>query len=196
MNNENKKGRPKQKQDNTFKKRFISLVGDASHAEIADKIGTSRQNVGNWLNGGTNTKPDIYTLANIAKAYNVSTDYLLGLNEEKSADLNIQSMYRYTGLNEKTIEILHQFFEKEKSLCYMIDMLIQTGTLYNIVTNMGLLTLYSQLPKEEIDKSLDEVLSKHDIYDFDNNDLCSLYRYRAIESLISLLDSIDLRKKK
>lgn len=191
MNNENKKGRPKQKEDNTFKDRFLILVGDASQAEIAEKIGTSRQNVGNWLSVGTNTKPDIYTLANIAKAYNVSTDYLLGLNEEKTADMNVQSMCRYTGLNEKSVEILHQICEKEKPLCYMIDVLIQAGAIYDIATNMSLLTLFNQLPKEEIDKSLDEALSKHNIYDFDNDDLCALYRYRAIESLISLLNKLD-----
>ena len=196
MNNENKKGRPKQTQDNTFQERFLNLVGEtSSHTEIAEKIGTSRQNVGNWLNGKSNTKPDIYTLAKIAKAYGVSTDYLLGLNDEKSANLDVQAMHRYTGLYEKSIDLLHTMSKSKSAFCSMIDLMIQTGTLTDIANDMGLLALYSQLPKEKIEKSIPKTFNVNNIYDFDNDDLCSMYRYRAIENLISLLDKVDMRNK-
>ena len=67
---------------NIFQERFRELVGDtATQEEIAKKVNTSRQNVGNWLKG--KSKPDIYALAEIAKGYNVSTDYLLGLKNIK-----------------------------------------------------------------------------------------------------------------
>ena len=40
------------KEQNVFIDRFNEIVGaDATQEEIAQKIGTSRQNVGNWLSG-------------------------------------------------------------------------------------------------------------------------------------------------
>ena len=73
------------KEQNVFKDRFNEIVGaDATQEEIAQKIGTSRQNVGNWLSG--RSKPDILALKNIAQAYDVSTDYLLGISDVKTSD--------------------------------------------------------------------------------------------------------------
>ena len=90
---------------NVFQERFRELVGDtATQEEIAKKINTSRQNVGNWLNG--KSKPDIYALAEIANGYNVSTDYLLGRTEIKSTDTTMQAVCNYTGLNEEVIQLL------------------------------------------------------------------------------------------
>lgn len=129
MNNENKKGRPNQPHDDTFRQRFLSLIGaNASQAEIAEKIGTSRQNVGNWLNKGS-TKPDIYTLTRIAKAYNVSADYLLGLSDCRSSDTTIKDMCEYTGLSEESIHSLHDVLEKEEYLCPILDRMIKAGCL-------------------------------------------------------------------
>ena len=73
------------KEQNVFKDRFNEIVGsDATQEEIAQKIGTSRQNVGNWLSG--RSKPDILALKNIAQAYDVSTNYLLGISDVKTSD--------------------------------------------------------------------------------------------------------------
>lgn len=86
----------------TFQERFKELVGNSTQEEVAKKINTSRQNVGNWLNG--KSRPDIYALAEISKGFNVSTDYLLGLTNIKSTDTTIQDICDYTGLDEITIE--------------------------------------------------------------------------------------------
>lgn len=92
----------------TFINRFIEITGkgetQATQDDIAQKIGTSRQNVGNWLSG--KTQPDIKALAAIAKAYNVSTDYLLGLTDVQSPDTDIQAICNYTGLSEKALKRL------------------------------------------------------------------------------------------
>lgn len=87
---------------NIFQKRFKELVGDtATQEEIAGKVNTSRQNVGNWLNG--KSKPDIYALAEISKGYGVSTDWLLGLTDIKTNNVTLQDTCKYTGLSEKAI---------------------------------------------------------------------------------------------
>lgn len=100
MNNANENDKK-----NVFQERFRELVGDtATQEEIAKKVNTSRQNVGNWLNG--KSKPDIYALAEIAKCYGVSTDYILGLTDIKTNDTTIQSVCEYTGLTESNVEFL------------------------------------------------------------------------------------------
>lgn len=48
---------------------------------IADVCGVQRQSVSCWMNG--ETRPDILSLAKIAKYFNLSTDYLLGLTDIK-----------------------------------------------------------------------------------------------------------------
>jgi transcriptional regulator with XRE-family HTH domain len=65
-----------------FRERFKKLVGNSTHEEVAERIGTSRQNVGNWLNG--KSRPNIYELSKIAKYFNISADYLLGITEGKT----------------------------------------------------------------------------------------------------------------
>lgn len=75
-----------------------------------------------------------------------------GLNDEKSANLDVQAMHRYTGLDEKSIDLLHTMSKEQNAFCSMIDLMIQAGTLTDIANDMGLLALYSQLPKEKIEK--------------------------------------------
>ena len=89
-----------------FQERFKKLVGKSTQEEVAQKINTSRQNVGNWLKG--KSRPDIYALAEISKGFNVSTDYLLGLTDIKSTDIKIKDICEYTGLDENTVITLQK----------------------------------------------------------------------------------------
>ncbi|MGN0595215.1 MAG: helix-turn-helix domain-containing protein [Hominimerdicola sp.] len=84
-----------------FQQRLKKLVGNSTQEEVAKKVNTSRQNVGNWLKG--KSRPDIYALAEIAKGFNVSTDYLLGRTEIKRSSAELQGVHEYTGLSEKAI---------------------------------------------------------------------------------------------
>ena len=95
-----------------FQERFKELVGKSTQEEVAKKVNTSRQNVGNWLNG--KSRPDIYALAEISKGYNVSTDYLLGLTDIKSTDTTIQGVCEYTGLAEQAVKTILAIKELEK----------------------------------------------------------------------------------
>ena len=91
------------KEQNVFIDRFNEIVGaDATQEEIAQKIGTSRQNVGNWLSG--KSKPDINMLAKIATAYEVSTDYLLGISDVKTSDAEKKAACEYTHLTDEAID--------------------------------------------------------------------------------------------
>lgn len=49
-----------------------------SQVELANRLGISKQTVSNWEND--NIQPSIEMLVRLAKLFDVTTDYLLGLN--------------------------------------------------------------------------------------------------------------------
>lgn len=56
-----------------------------SQVELASKLGVTKQCVSNWEND--NILPSIDMLVKIAKYFNVSTDFLLGLSDNKTVDV-------------------------------------------------------------------------------------------------------------
>lgn len=49
--------------------------------EFAQTLGVTKTNINSWENCGSIPRPRV--LINISKTYNVSTDYLLGLTDQK-----------------------------------------------------------------------------------------------------------------
>ena len=110
MGNENVKVGRKAKKDlynASFAVRMRSLFeeNNIKQANLAKKIGTTRQTVGNWLLG--NSQPDFDTLIKIADYFETTTDYLLGRTENRTTDIEIQAISEYTGLNENSVNYLH-----------------------------------------------------------------------------------------
>lgn len=72
---------------------------------LEEEFGAARQTVSKWLNG--TRLPNAASLVKIARYYNVSVDYLLGLSNTKSPDVNARVAAEYTGLSERAVEWLH-----------------------------------------------------------------------------------------
>lgn len=66
-----------------------------------------------YLNGDYTCSLD--NLVSIAKFFNVSTDYLLGLSEDKTADKDEQTAIAVTGLNEQAISYLKRLTQGQKT---------------------------------------------------------------------------------
>ena len=62
-----------------------------SQVTLAQRIGVTKQTVSNWEN--ENIQPSIEMLVRLAKLFNVSTDYLLGL--ENTPRLNIDGLEKH-----------------------------------------------------------------------------------------------------
>ena len=92
---------------NTFAQRLSSIVTDT--AELADYLGCSIQAISQFKRG--TSYPKIENIAKIAKHYDVSIDYLFGLTDVRTPDINVQAVSKYTGLSEKSIETLHAMAE-------------------------------------------------------------------------------------
>ena len=75
--------------------RTLRLQKAMTQEQLAERLGISYQSVSRWENGVT--YPDIEFLPTIAKLFSVSTDYLLGQNEDEKKNFCIFSFF--TGFN-------------------------------------------------------------------------------------------------
>lgn len=91
-----------------------------TQTQLADKIGVSRGSVSFYENG--DRIPDIEVLASIANEFHVSTDWLLGRTEARSADAQTRQVCDYTGLSEDAIKWLRYFSKSD----YIGDTLVMT----------------------------------------------------------------------
>lgn len=57
-----------------------------SQVVLAKRLGVAKQTVSNWEND--NIQPSIEMLVRVAKLFNVSTDFLLGLDQEPTINVN------------------------------------------------------------------------------------------------------------
>lgn len=64
-----------------FKEQLKELraENDLSQQDLAEKLGVSQRSISNWEAGVR--QPDFEMLISIAKFFNVTTDYLLGISE-------------------------------------------------------------------------------------------------------------------
>lgn len=69
--------------------------------EVGNAIGVTRQTFSKYLEG--KAKPTIENIFNLAQFFKVSADYLLGLRDMQSPDMNIQKIHDKTGLSEEVI---------------------------------------------------------------------------------------------
>lgn len=75
-----------------------------SQVQLAEKLNISKQTVSNWEN--ENIQPSIEMLVRIAKLFHVSTDYLLGLDNAQTINVD--------GLPKHFIAHLTQIIEDYK----------------------------------------------------------------------------------
>lgn len=87
-----------------FSSRLRQLRGGKSQEEVSKGIGISRGALSYYEKGERN--PDINVLHSIAKYYNVSADYLIGLSDTPSLSFDIKSISDNIGLDEISIQIL------------------------------------------------------------------------------------------
>lgn len=113
--------------DNTFAVRLRKLLDETNTTQqvLAEKTNCTRQAIAQYV-GGLNA-PNVDKLISIAEFFGVSTDYLLGLTDAATTNIELKAMCDYTGLTEKTIETLHI---KQNNFYYMPSLSDKTITGY------------------------------------------------------------------
>ena len=99
--------------------RKLRKENNYTQVDLAEKINCNRQKIADWERGKSTPSADDLIL--LAKIFNTSTDYLLGLSGVASLDPEINSIHEATGLSEKAIEILKDIQLAEET--YYFDML-------------------------------------------------------------------------
>jgi len=91
----------------TFGKRLGDIMQNngITRGALKNKTGISLQSIGNYLND--KRKPDCEMVTEIAKALDVSADYLLGLSDTPLRNETVQGVHKVTGLWGRAIVKLH-----------------------------------------------------------------------------------------
>jgi len=95
--------------------RYIMDARGENQTTLAEKTKMQRQTISLYMSG--QSKPDTDRLTALANALVVSTDWLLGLSDVISPDLEIKEICKKTGLSEKAVY----------TICALNSPLFQTG---------------------------------------------------------------------
>lgn len=92
-----------------FRDAFLELMGDMTLDQFSKKLEMSRATVGFYAAG--KRIPDALGLKKIAEKCNVSADWLLGLTNTRSQDIEIKQICEKIGLEEQVIIQLQGIYE-------------------------------------------------------------------------------------
>lgn len=117
-------------QQEIFKERFQKLaieVYDEKKGEkrleyrweMAKRLDISRNTLTQYYNG--NRMPDSRILQQICDKCQVSPDYMLGLVDNPTIDVNIKMIAEYTGLDENAINTLHEMKKHHTTLNILLN---------------------------------------------------------------------------
>lgn len=102
--------------ESTFPKNLRTLMEERkiNQETLAKFCGVQRQSISQWKDG--NTRPDIQSLMKIATFFDVSTDWLLGLSDNRTTDQATKELCETLGLSDLAIDLLKRSKKSEKQL--------------------------------------------------------------------------------
>lgn len=180
-----------------FTKRFRELQGDRANTEFADFLGISRQTVGFYCNG--NRIPDAVVLRQIADKCEVSADWLLGLTDVQTRDLDLRNICEYTGLSEKAVEmvlIYKNITEKAtnrtiKRLKWVFNATLESSNFFHLLRNLSrYIDTYFKVYENISDENYFGDSHEIDGLSFYDKDILQLREDDAKKSLEELLSQI------
>ena len=131
----------------TFKKRFKKLLEETTVKEAASKIGASVGSISNWAATKNDIQPSISNLANIASAFKVSPNYLLGYEKNESASERMRKVMEYTGLEETAVKKLHDV-QNDISLLSVINYILSNEEILNSLKKYFSAELYKEFDEK------------------------------------------------
>lgn len=114
-------------ENSTFGERIASLRAEREETqqELADALDVRRETVKFWESGDRQIKAA--DIVKLAKHFEVSADYILGLSEAMYADLDVQAVSQSTGLSEASLNTLARI-KRNPNLVKMLNLLLSTSS--------------------------------------------------------------------
>lgn len=92
-----------------FRERINPIIeAHGGQTQFAKEADVARTSLSSWCSYTSKRLPDIESFIKICMAAGVSSDYLLGLSEEQSPDMNIRVACAFSGLSENAIIALKE----------------------------------------------------------------------------------------
>lgn len=88
-------------------RKLMDTTPNVTRADLAKYLGVSAVAIGQYYNG--DALPSMDNLIKIAKYFNVSTDYLLGLTDVKTTDTDLKAVAEYLCVDEELIKGFNVF---------------------------------------------------------------------------------------
>lgn len=122
----------------TIGKRINSLLAEQNKTqkELADTLGV-KPNVISYFCSGART-PNTDQIVKIADYFNVSADYLLGIQEAKTRDKDVVFICEYTGLSDSVVKKLNWDLcvPHKAKLIKTLNWLMESGYIYDLVSEL------------------------------------------------------------
>lgn len=123
-----------------------------NQTSLSDKIGIQRQTISLYMNGQSSPNTEILTA--IAKALDVSSDYLLGLSDVPQINADIQAACKFTGLTPNALQSLRQFNNAIWCIGYtplnpsaVISQVCENKNFYGLIHEIASALYYKNRPK-------------------------------------------------
>lgn len=163
--------------------------------DLALLLNKQRQVVSYYENG--TRMPNLNEVIILARKYNTTTDYLLGLSNTATSDTDIKNICDYTGLDEDTINNLNLILGSDSYPSYGFDEFYQfcTKFVYNIGNNFNEFNFISNLNKFvniffEHKKDYNKKKTQNELKQI--NEEIELYKFKLTKSFNQLLDEFAL----
>lgn len=103
--------------------REIMEEQEKKQEDVAEYIGTTRQMVGRYKDGSS--FPDVLTLEKLCKYFGVSAGWFLGLETNRTTNVDVKTAANSTGLTEKAVHTLQSLSESDPFVVIEISKLIE-----------------------------------------------------------------------
>lgn len=102
-----------QSKTSVFKERLLELIKERkiNQRELAEGIGISKQTISFYVNG--KRLPDIDIFSDLCEYFEVSADYLLGITDFRSSNIDNKEIHQRLGLSDKAIATLVDIKENQ-----------------------------------------------------------------------------------
>lgn len=173
--------------------------------ELAQRLSVSRQIISYYETGAR--MPNTEDIVLLAEFFNTTTDYLLGVSDVSSTNIDLKAVCDYTGLSEKAVKALHcdlsgskNYYWGSESCTEIVSQIICNGkiarNIYRYVKCSKELSNYSILLEKAFQESADivEIENINDKCDQTYREMRYAY-FEITEALRDFLDNLFDRSK-